>query len=287
MLLLVMAYRLLWEFRQAFTRLDTPPFSIRHHPNSAIAPTVPVLARGKTDIARLWVYVRDDKPFGGLTPPGAVFHYSRDRGGEHPQSHLANYTGILQADAYGGYGKLYEPGRKPGPILEAACWAHARRKFFVLADIAGSAKRAARGKAAAVLSPICLEAVQRIDALFDIERDINGRSVEERRTIRQALSAPLAAELHQWLSEQRKRLARGNDIARTIDYLLKRWTAFTRFLDDGRICLSNNAAERGLRGIALGRKSWLFCGSDRGGQRAAVMYSLIVTAKMNGLDPQA
>ena len=249
--------------------------------------TVPVLARSKTDIARLWTYVRDDRPFGGPAPPGAVFHYSRDRGGEHPQSHLAGYSGILQADAYGGYGKLYEPSRTPGPILEAACWAHARRKFFVLADVAGSARRAAQGKAPAVLSPICLEAVQRIDALFDIEHDINGHDAELRRTTRQALSAPLVTELHGWLSAQRTRLARGNDVARAIDYLLKRWTAFTRFLDEGRICISNNAAERALRGIALGRKSWLFCGSDRGGQRAAVMYSLIVTAKMNGVDPQA
>jgi len=249
--------------------------------------TVPVLARGRTDIARLWAYVRDDRPFGGPAPPGAVFHYSRDRGGEHPQSHLAGYTGILQADAYGGYGKLYEPGRTPGPITEAACWAHARRKFFVLADVAGSAGLAAHGKAPATLSPICLDAVQRIDALFDMERGINGSSAEERRTTRQALSAPLVADLHQWLGEQRTRLARGNEVARAIDYLLKRWTAFTRFLDDGRVCLSNNAAERALRGIALGRKSWLFCGSDRGGQRAAVMYSLIVTARMNDIDPQA
>ena len=249
--------------------------------------TVPVLSRGKTDIARLWTYVRDDRPFGGPAPPGAVFHYSRDRGGEHPQGHLAEYSGILQADAYGGYGKLYEPSRTPGPILEAACWAHARRKFFVLADVASGARRAAQGNGPAVLSPICLEAVQRIDALFDIERDINGHNPEERRTIRQASSAPLVADLHQWLGEQRVKLARGNDVARAIDYLLKRWTAFTRFLDDGRICISNNAAERALRGIALGRKSWLFCGSDRGGQRAAVMYSLIVTAKMNDVDPQA
>ena len=196
-------------------------------------------------------------------------------------------TCALQADAYGGYGRLYELGRTPGPILEAACWAHARRKFFVLADVAGSARRAAQGKAPAVLSPICLEAVQRIDALFDVERDINGQDAQARRAARQALSAPLLADLHQWLGEQRARLSRGNDVARAIDYLLKRWTAFTRFLDDGRICFSNNAAERALRGIALGRKSWLFCGSDRGGQRAAVMYSLIVTAKMNDVDPQA
>ncbi len=249
--------------------------------------TVPVLARGKTDIARLWTYVRDDKPFGGPAPPGAVFHYSRDRGGEHPQSHLAGYSGILQADAYGGYGKLYEPARAPGPILEAACWAQTRRKFFVLADVEGSVRRAAHGKTSAVLSPICLDAVQRIDALFDIERDINGHTVEARHRIRQARSAPLVADLHRWLAEQRTRLARGNEVARAIDYLLKRWTAFTRFLDDGRICVSNNAAERALRGIALGRRSWLFCGSDRGGQRAAVIYSLIVTARMNDVDPQA
>ena len=164
---------------------------------------------------------------------------------------------------------------------------HARRKFFVLADVEGSARRAAQSKAPAVLSPICLDAVQRIDALFDIERDINGSSAEERHTTRQAVSAPLVADLRQWLGEQRARLARGNEVARAIDYLLKRWTAFTRFLDDGRICVSNNAAERALRGIALGRKSWLFCGSDRGGQRAAVVYSLIVTARMNDVDPQA
>ena len=195
------------------------------------------------------------------------------------------------ADAYGGYGKLYEPGRIPGPISEAACWAHARRKFFVLADVADNARRAARSKTMgttpAVLSPICLDAVQRIDALFDIERDINGNGAEARRAARQALSAPKVAELQGWLGMQRSKLARGNDIARAIDYLLKRWPAFTRFLDDGRVCLSNNADERALRGIALGRKSWLFCGSDRGRQRAAVMSSLIVTAKMNDVDPQA
>ena len=155
----------------------------------------------------------------------------------------------------------------------------------MLADIAGSARRAAQGPA--TLSPICLEAVQRIDALFDIERDINGRSAAARQAARQVLSLPLVADLHRWLSEHRIRLARGNDVARAIDYLLKRWPAFTRFLDNGRICISNNAAERALRGIALGRKSWLFCGSDRGGQRAAVMYSLIITAKMNDVDPQA
>ena len=248
---------------------------------------VPVLAKGKTDTGRIWVYVRDDKPFGGPAPPAAVFYYSRDRAGEHPQGHLANYTGIFQADAYGGYGKLYEPGRSPGPIFEAACWVHARRPFFVMADLAENARRKAQGKKPAAISPLALEAVRGIDALFDIERTINGQSAERRKAVRQELSAPLVADLEAWMREQRAKLSRGNDVAKAMDYMLKRWTVFTRFLDDGRICLSNNAAERGVRGIALGRKSWLFCGSDRGGQRAAVMYSLIVSAKMNDVDPQA
>jgi transposase len=248
---------------------------------------VPVLAKGKTDTGRIWVYVRDDKPFGGPAPPGAVFYYSRDRAGKHPQAHLANYTGIFQADAYEGYGRLYEGGRAAGPILEAACWVHARRPFFVMADLAENARRKAQGKTPAVISPLALQVVRRIDELFEIERAINGQSPERRRAVRQELSAPLVANLEAWMREQRAKLSRGNDVAKAMDYILKRWVAFTRFLDDGRICLSNNAAERGVRGIALGRKSWLFCGSDRGGERAAIMYSLIVTAKMNDIDPQA
>src|SRR5674476_145151 len=183
-----------------------------------------------------------------------------------------------QAGACSGYGKLYETGRKPGPILEAACWVHARRPFFVMADLAENARRKAQGKKPPLISPLALEVVRRIDALFEIERTINGQSAEQRKAVRQELSAPLVADLKAWMREQRAKLSRGNDIAKAMDYMLKRWTVFTRFLDDGRICLSNNAAERGVRGIALGRKSWLFCGSDRGGQRAAVMYSLIVTA---------
>jgi len=249
--------------------------------------TVPVLAKGKTDTGRIWTYVRDDRPFGGQAPPGAVYYYSRDRRGEHPVAHLAGYTGILQADAYGGYNALYQPERSPGPILDALCWVHARRPFFVLSDIEASARRAAQGKTPLVISPLALEAVRRIDALFEIERAINGRSAEERKAVRQKLSAPLVAYLESWMREQRAKLARGNDVAKAMDYMLKRWPAFTRFLDDGRICLSNNAAERALRGIALGRKSWLFAGSDRGGERAAVMYGLIVSAKMNDIDPQA
>src|SRR5947199_1837065 len=249
--------------------------------------TVPVLATGKTRIGRLWTYVRDDRPFAGPDPPAAMFYYSRDRGGEHPARQLAGYAGILQADAYGGYNKLYEADRKPGPIIEATCWAHARRPFFVLADLAANARRKAQGKSASVISPLALEAVRRIDAIFEIERAINGQSLERRRAVRQELSAPLIVDLERWLREERPKLSRHAETAKAIDYMLKRWPAFTRFLDDGRICLSNNAAERALRGIALGRKSWLFAGSDRGGQRAAAIYSLIVTAKLNNVDPQA
>ena len=225
--------------------------------------TVPVLAKGKTDTARLWVYVRDDKPFAGSAPPGAVFYYSRDRGGEHPRAHLSSYVGLLQADAYGGYGKLYEPGRTPGPILEAACWAHARRPFFVLANLEQNARRKARGAAPAVISPIALDMVQRIDALFEIERGINGQDAGQRLAVRRDLSAPLVAEMEIWMREQRAKLSRGHDLARAFDHMLKRWTAFTRFLDDGRVCLSNNAAELALRGVAMGRKSWLWLRSRR------------------------
>ena len=214
---------------------------------------VPVLAKGKTDTGRCWVYVRDDRPFGGPAPPAAMFYYSRDRSGEHPQAHLEEYAGIFQADAYGGYTKLYEADRKPGPLVEAACWVHARRRFFILADVAANARRKAQGKTASPISPLALEAVHRIDALFDIERSINGQSAEQRRAVRQELSTPLVADLEEWLREQRPRLSRGNDLAKAMDYMLKRWPAFTRFLGDGRICLSNNAAERALRGIALGK----------------------------------
>ena len=249
--------------------------------------TVPVLAKGKTDTGRCWVYVRDDRPFDGPDPPAAMFYYSRDRKGEHPQSHLAGYAGLFQADAFDGYRALYLPDRTPGPILEAGCWVHARRPFFAMADIEQNARRSAAGKKAIALSPMAIEVVHRIDALFDIERPINGKSAEERRAVRQELSKPLVEELRVYMREQRAKLSRGNDLAKAIDYILKRWAAFTLFLDEGRVCLSNNAAERALRGIALGRKSWLFAGSDRGGQRAAAMYSLIVTAKMNNIDPQA
>jgi transposase len=244
---------------------------------------VPLLAKGKTIQARLWAYVRDDRPFGGTDPPAAVYDFSRDRGGAHPERHLARYGGILQADAYAGFNRLYEPGRTPGPIIEAACWAHARRKFFVLADIAAKA----RGKKPIIVSPLAFDAVKRIDAIFALERDINGAHADERLAWRQTDIAPLVADLERWMRAERARLSRHADVAKAMDYMLKRWVAFTRFLTDGRICLSNNAAERALRAIALGRKAWLFAGSERGGDRAAAMYTLIHTAKLNDVDPRA
>ena len=250
--------------------------------------TVPVLAKGKTDVGRSWVYVRDDRPFGGTGPPAALFYYSRDRAGSHAREHLEGWSGVLQADAYSGYNKLYAADRQPAPILEAACWSHGRRKFFVLADIEAAARaKAKREKKPVLVSPLALEAVRRIDALFEIERAINGKSPEERLAARHEHSAPLVADLEAWMRSHRAKLSSNNKVAEAMDYMLKRWASFARFLEDGRVCLTNNAAERALRGIALGRKSWLFAGSDRGGQRAAIMYSLIVTAKMNDIDPQA
>ena len=235
--------------------------------------TVPVLAKGKTVTGRVWAYVRDDRPFAGPAPPAAVFFYSRNRDGEHPKKHLAAYAGILQADAYGGFNSLYDPQRSPAPITEAACWSHGRRKFFVLADVAKA--------------PLAVAAVHRIDAIFAIEGEINGLPVGQRLAVRTTRIAPLVAELESWMRSERARLSRHADVAKAMDYMLKRWAAFTRFLSDGRICLTNNAAERALRGIAIGRKNWLFAGSDRGGERAAAMYTLIATAKLNNVDPQA
>jgi transposase len=245
--------------------------------------TVPVLAKLKTRTGRIWTYVRDDRPFAGRAAPAAVFFYSSDRSSIHPEQHLAGYCGILQADAYAGFNTLYKPDRKPGPITEAGCWAHARRKLFELADIASKA----RDRKSMTISPIAFEAVQRFDAIFTLERSINGLSPEERVAARRREIAPLVNDLIEWMKRERAKLSRHNEVAKAMDYMLKRIDVFTRFLADGRICLSNNAAERELRGIALGRKSWLFAGSDRGGERAAVMLTLIQTAKLNDVDPQA
>ena len=235
--------------------------------------TVPVLAKNQCRTGRLWTHVRDDRPFGGSAAPAAVYYYSATREGEHAERQLAGFSGICQADAYAGFNGLFVAGRKPGPIVEAACWAHSRRKFFELARLRKM--------------PIAIEAVQRIDALFAIEREINGKPATERLAVRHSRAKPLVEDFETWLKAERKKLSAKGPLAKAIDYQFNHWAAFTRFLDDGRICLSNNAAERASRGIAVGRRNWTFCGSDQGGHRAAVMYTLIETAKLNDVDPKA
>jgi len=234
---------------------------------------VKVLAKGKCRTGRLCTYVRDDRPFAGTAAPAAAFFYSPDRGGVHPDAHLATYAGLMQADAYAGFNRLYEAGRKPGPITEAMCWAHARRKFF---DVARLNK-----------APIAMEAVKRIDALFEIERDINGKPPPERQRMRAERSRPLVAELKMWLQAQRAKLSVHSETAKAIAYSLNNWSGLVRFLDDGRLCMTNNAAERALRCVAVGRHNWTFMGSDEGGRRAAAIYTLVETCKLNGADPRA
>jgi|TARA_R110000772_G_scaffold263738_2_gene383678 transposase len=248
--------------------------------------TVPVLAKTKTITGRIWTYVRDDRPFGGRDPPAAFFRYSRDRKSEHPLAHLDGYSGIVQADAYSGYNALLDAAPDTAPVARALCWAHGRRPFYKLVDIAALVRKAG-SNAKIVISPLAREAVDRIDAIFAIERTINGRPADERLAVRQELVRPLVDELEAWMHATRAELSRHDPVAKAIAYMLKPWPDFTRFLDDGHICLTNNAAERALRGIALGRKSWLFAGSDRGGERAADLYTLIITAKLNDVDPQA
>jgi transposase len=235
--------------------------------------TVPVWAVGKCRTGRLWTYLRDDRPFAGPDPRAAAFFYSADRGGTHPEQHLAGYAGLMQADAYAGFNNLYKALRRPGPIIEVSCWAHARRKFFDLARLKKS--------------PIAIEAVERIDALFAIEREINGKPPAERARVRNERSRPLVVALEAWLRERRRKLSGRSEIAKVIQYSLNQWTTLARFLDDGRLCMSNNAAERCLRPVAVGRHNWTFCGSDEGGRRAAAIYTLIETCKLNDVDPQA
>lgn len=240
-----------------------------HHDDT----TVPVLASGKTITGRIWAAVRDDRPFGRGDPPAVVYYYTRDRTGAHPQRQLARYTGILQADAYGGYDALYAHGRKPGPILEAACWAHARRPFYKEARVSRA--------------PLAVEVVTRMDAIFAAERQIWGRSAGERLAWRQLHIAPLVTQLEAFLRQQYGRLSRKGDLAKAINYMLSRWDSFARFVHDGRICMTNNAAERRVRTVAVGRRNWTFCGSDRGGDRAATMYTMIQTCRLNEVDPHA
>ena len=235
---------------------------------------VPVLdpGRGRTKTGRLWVYVRDDRPAGSSEPPAAWYRYSPDRKGEHPQNHLKDFHGILQADAYGGYGKIYASGR----VEEALCWAHARRPFWDLYENQGR-----------VAGSIAEQALQRIAALYAIEAQIRGQPPDVRRVERQARAGPQLEEMHAWLTGLVARMSAKSELARAIGYSLTRWRALTRYRDDGRIEIDNNAAERALRGVALGRGNYLFMGSDAGGERAAAIYSLVQTAKLNGLDPQA
>jgi transposase len=232
---------------------------------------VPVLAPGlgKTKTGRLWTYVRDDRPAGDKTPPAVWFAYSPDRKGEHPKEQLSKFTGTLQADGYAGFEQIYEAGK----IREAACWAHARRKFY---DIQVAHK-----------SAVAAEALERIAALYAIEKEIHGQSPEERREVRNNRSRPLLESLKQWLEEILGRLSKKSDTAMAVRYALGRWEALMRYCDDGRLEIDNNAAERSLRAVALGRKNYLFAGSDRGGESAAVLYSLIGTAKLNGIDPES
>ena len=232
---------------------------------------VPVLApgNGKTKTGRLWTYVRDDRPWGDKTPPAVWYAYTPNRKGEHPIAHLSNFTGTLQADGYAGYDAVYEGGR----VKEAACMAHARRPFYDLYEAHKSA--------------VAKEALERIAALYAIEEEIRGRAAKERREVRNARSRPLLESMKQWFQETLDKLSRKSETTKAIRYALGRWDALLRFCDDGHLEIDNNAAERSLRAVALGRKNYLFCGSDAGGERAAAIYGLIGTAKLNGIDPEA
>jgi len=232
---------------------------------------VPVLApgNGKTKTGRLWTYVRDDRPAGDQAAPAVWFAYSPDRGGEHPEQHLRTFRGALQADAYAGFNQLYKDDR----IQEVACWAHVRRKFYDLEQ--------------AHASPLAREALERIAGLYVIEGEIRGRPPDERRQVRQTRARPLLESLHNWFEVSLTKLSRKSDTTAAIRYALTLWPALTRYRDDGRLEIDNNAAERALRVVTLGRKNYLFAGSDAGGERAAVIYSLIGTAKLNDLDPEA
>jgi transposase len=224
---------------------------------------------GKTKTGRLWTYVRDDRPAADSTPAAVWFAYSPDRKGEHPQFHLSNFTGTLQADGYAGFDRVYEAGR----VREAACWAHVRRKFYDL-EVAHK-------------SPVAAEALERIAQLYAIEKEIRGRPPDERHEVRNTRSRPLLELLKQWFEETLGKLSRKSDTAMAIRYALGRWEPLMRFCDDGRIEIDNNAAERALRVVALGRKNFLFAGSDGGGESAAAIYSLVGSAKLNGVDPES
>lgn len=229
-------------------------------------------ARGVKE-GRIWTYVRDDRPWGGTDPPAVAYHFSPDRKGEHPQRHLADFKGVLQADAYGGFAKLYEAAPGTGPrIREAACWAHLRRDFHDIWK--------------ATNSPIAKDALERIGTLYDIEREITGQSAEGRREVRQERSRPRVQAFRTWCENHLARIPAKGDLAKAMRYALNRWTAFTLFLEDGRVAIDNNPAERAIRPVAIGRKNWLFAGSDSGGETLADAMTLIETVKLSGHNPE-
>jgi transposase len=232
---------------------------------------VPVLdpGSGKTKTGRLWVYVRDDRPAASQDPPAAWYRYTKTREGAHPKRHLGQFQGALQADGFSGFNILYESGA----IREVGCWAHARRKFYELHE--------------ATKSPLAAEALDRIQALYAIEEQIRGRPPDERRAVRHARTVPLLDQLREWLAATLAKVSAKSEIASAINYSLKRWAALTRYCDNGLLEIDNNAAERALRGPVLSRKNFLFAGADSGGERAAAMYTLLETAKLQGLNPEA
>ena len=237
---------------------------------------VPVLdpGRGKTKTGRQWVYLRDERPHAGPAPPAVFYRYSPDRKGEHPQNHLKNFKGALHADGYAGFGELYKADKDGiAPVVEVACWSHARRKFHDVHVATGS--------------PLALQALERIGKLFEVERAINGEQPEKRARMRRQRSRPLLDALKDFLEASLRKLPGKSDLALAIRYALTRWVALIRYADNGCLEMTNNAAERAIRALALGRKNWLFAGSDKGGERAAAIYTLIETAKLNGIEPQA
>ena len=265
---------------QAAWLLDPVVAEIRRHVFAAEKihgddTTVPVLAPGlgRTAIGRLWVYVRDDRLFCGPAAPAAVYFYSPDRGAEHPTAHMASFTGFLQADGYAGFGTLYNPARtNPGPITEVACLAHVRRKFY---DVWEATK-----------SPVAKEALDRIAAVYAIEDKARFAPAAERVEHRRE-TAPLLDKFFEWSKATVLKLSGKLELAKAFRYTIDRREALTRFVTDGRLEVDNNVAENAMRGIAIGRKNYLFCGSDAGGERAASIYTLVTTAKLNGLNPEA
>ena len=257
---------LLTPLAQALRRYSLSGFTV-HADDTPVAVLSP--GRGRAKVGRLWVYVRDERQAGSHRPPAVWFEYSPDRKGCHPQGHLSAFRGAIHADGYRGFTALYEPGKR----VEVACWAHVRRKFYDIYE--------------AQASPLAENALYKIQQLYEIEEQIRGRPPDERRHVRQSQSKVILEDLYEWLTTTLSQVLRKSEMANAIRYALSRWTALTRYRDDGHLEMDNNAAERALRGVALGRKNYLFAGSDAGGERAAIVNSLIGTAKLNGLDPPA